>query len=116
MSLITTIKASFLSQGIQQDIVDTLLAEYTEMKKAAFKNEEIPTLLHSAKFSDLSLGFVKNYIDKTFVDINAISTNVLVRELINKPKTTAEETILLLAVPRTVTSIHAVRNKKMLHM
>jgi len=112
MNFIPSIRSYFLAKSIQQDIIDTLLEEYTKMKKAAFKKDVVPALLHSAKFGDLSLAFVQNYLYKTHIDIDKIETGKLIQELTSKPKTTPEEAILTLALPRTVSSIHTVRNKK----
>lgn len=108
----SSIRGHFLTKGIQQDIVDTLLEEYSKMKKAAFKRDVVPSLLHSAKFADLALAFVINYLDKTYIDIDKIQTGTFMQDLISRPKTTPEEVILSLALPRTVSSIHTVRNKK----
>ena len=101
-----------MKKNIQQDIIEALLEEYTEMKKAAFKKDVVLALLHSAKFGDLSLAFVLNYLYKTHLDIDKLETGKLIQELMSKQKTTPEEAILTLALPRTVSSIHTVRNKK----
>jgi len=112
MSLYVKIRQSFLIKNIQQEIVDTILDEFKEMKKCAFKRDVVLTLLHAAKFSDLSLAFVDNYINGNYIDINNIQTGKLIQDLINRKKTSPEEVILTLAIPRAVDSIHTVRNKK----
>ncbi|MHA1280538.1 MAG: hypothetical protein ACTSQ8_25555, partial [Candidatus Helarchaeota archaeon] len=85
---------------------------YKEMKIASFKRDIVPSLLHSAKFSDLSLALVENYLDKVRIDINKIETGKIMNRLIRRTKTTPEESILTLAIPRAVSIIHTVRNKK----
>ena len=49
-----------------------------------------------------------------FVDCAILNpkTDVLINELVNSPKSTPEDTILTLAIPRAVRALHDIRNKK----
>lgn len=112
MSKYEEISSYFLGIGIQEDIVNKLIEEYKVVKKGALHRDVEKVSLHSGKFSDMALAFVKNYYAKTPVDINKIKTDDLIKELVNSKKTTPEDVIFTLAIPRAVRSIHSIRNKK----
>lgn len=112
MSILSDIKNHFLTEGIQSDIIDKMLEEYSSVKTEALKGDAEKVTLHSARFSDLALVFVDNYLNHTTIDVENIRTDSVINQLLNQPKLSSEETMLTLAIPRITRSIHTIRNKK----
>lgn len=70
------------------------------------------TILHSGRFSEMVMAALKNIFDDTVIDLNNINFDSLYNEMKNIPKSTAEEELLYLAIPRVSRSIYTIRNKK----
>lgn len=101
-----------LSKVISEDLIIELLREYDTAKRAHFLQDWEKSILHAGKFSELSLAVVKNIVDKTNVNLDAIHFDKLFGEFMNRKKVTAEDDILLLSIPRAAASIYCIRNKK----
>ena len=101
-----------VNKGIDKTIVDKLIEEYRIVKREHLLGDDEKTILHSAKVSDLILALIKNQVSGKVVDINKIHFNKLFEEITNYPKSSAEEVILTLAIPRVAESIYTIRSKK----
>lgn len=112
MSLYVKLRADFISKGIQEDIVDTLIEEYKTVKNEALKGNAEQVSLHSGKFSDMALATVKNLVLNKAIVIDDIKTEKVIIELEKMKKTTSTDVILTLVIPRVVRSLHSIRNKK----
>ena len=112
MSLQENLKNNFILKGIDEDIIEKLIEEYQKVKQQSLLSDVMKVVLHSSRFSDLVLALIKNLLDNTQIDINAIRTEQLINELERRPKASPEDVILSLAIPRVIRSIHTIRNKK----
>src|SRR4030042_6741579 len=101
-----------LSKVIDGELVQELLKEYDLAKRSHFLEDWEKTILHAGKFSEMSLAVVKNIVDSEVVDLNQIYFDKLFNDLTNRKKDTAEDDILMLAIPRAAMSIYSIRNKK----
>ena len=101
-----------IAQGIDKTIVDKLVEEYRVVKRENLLGDHEKAILHSAKVSDLILALVKNKVSGKVVDVNEIHFNRLFEEITKYPKSSAEEVILTLAIPRVAESIYTIRSKK----
>lgn len=101
-----------LSKEISPEVLTELISEYDIAKRAHYIGDWEKSILHCGKFSEISLAAIKNLTDKELVDLNNIYFERLFNELTNKKKSTAEEEILLLAIPKAAASVYCLRNKK----
>lgn len=101
-----------VNQGIDKTIVEKLIEEYRIVKKEHLLDDAEKAILHSAKVSDLVLALIKNKVTGKVVDVNDIHFDKLFQEIINYSKSSAEEVILTLALPRVAESIYTIRSKK----
>jgi len=101
-----------ISQGIDKSIIERLIEEYRTIKRAHLLGDDEKVILHSAKFSDLILALIKNKETKTTIDINNIHFDDLLQEILKYPKTTPEQVLLTLAIPRVAVSVYTIRSKK----
>ncbi len=69
------------------------------------------SILHANEFSQMTLTVVKNIVDKEVINVNNIHFDQLCNELINRTKVTAEDEILMLAIP-TAARPHVRRHEK----
>lgn len=104
--------SELVSKGIDKAIVNKLIEEYGIVKHEYLNGDDEKVVLHSAKFSDLTLALIKNKETGQPVDINEIHFDEMFKEILNYPKATPEQTILTLAIPRVAVSIQTIRNKK----
>lgn len=101
-----------LSKTVNKDVLRELLKEYDLAKRAHYVEDWEKSILHASKFSEICLAVVKNIIDKETIDINSIHFDRLFSDLNGRKKTTAHDDILMLAIPKTATSVYCIRNKK----
>lgn len=104
--------SELISKGIDKLIVDALIEEYATLKQAHLIGDNEKVVLHAAKFSDVAMALIKNKETGSAVDINNIHFEGIYNEIVNYPKTTPEQAILTLAIPRVAFSIQTLRNKK----
>ena len=103
--------ADLVSKGIDKSIVDRLINEYSILKHEYLLGDNEKVVLHAAKFADIALALIKNKETGNIIDINNIHFDRLFNEILNYPKTTPEQAILTLAIPRVAVSIQTLRNK-----
>ena len=101
-----------IKKGIDKTIVDKLLEEYRIAKREYFFGDYEKVILHSAKVSELILALIKNGILGKAVDLDNIYFNELFEEIRKYPKSSANEVILTLAIPRVAESVYTIRSKK----
>jgi hypothetical protein len=102
----------FVAKNLDKGLVDELVKEYKQVRKQdLFRNVE-ETIIHSGRFSELILAFIKNYVSTKVVNIDEIHFEELLNEIYNYPKKTAENRILTLAIPRVAASVYTIRSKK----
>jgi NAD-dependent DNA ligase len=101
-----------IAKGIDKTIVDKLFKEYGIVKKENLLSDDEKVILHSAKVSDLILALIKNNVSGTVVDVDKIHFNKLFEEIMKYSKSSAEEVLLTLAIPRVAESIYTIRSKK----
>lgn len=101
-----------VTQGIDKTIVDKLIEEYRIVKSAHFLDDHEKAILHSAKVSDLILALIKNKMTGKAEDVNNLHFNKLLEEVEKYPKSSVEEVILTLAIPRVAESVYTIRSKK----
>lgn len=101
-----------IDKGIDKIIVNKLIEEYKTVKREHLFNHHEEVVLHSAKVCELALALIKNKVSGKIVDVNNIHFNKLSEEVKKYPKTTPEEVILTLAIPRVADSIYTIRSKK----
>jgi hypothetical protein len=102
----------FVSQNLDERLVDELIREYKEVRKQDFLGNVEETIIHSGRFSELILAFIRNYVSTKVVNIDEIHFDEILNEIYNYPKKTAEDRILTLAIPRVATSVYTIRSKK----
>jgi DNA-binding MarR family transcriptional regulator len=101
-----------INKGIDKIVVEKLIEEYRIVKREHLLGDEEKVILHSAKVSDLILALIKNKVSRKVVDINNIHFQKLLEVVRKYPKSSAEEVILTLAIPRVAESIYTIRSKK----
>jgi len=102
-----------LNGHINSTLVSELLKEYEKAKTAYWLNDELKTLIHSARFSELSIQALEFISDPSIsLNLNKIEFNQIFLKLINLPKITSKDEILYLAMPQTLKAIFTIRNKK----
>jgi len=101
-----------LTSIIDPKLLEELLKEYDMVKKSHFLEDWEKSILHAAKFSELTLAIVKCIVDKETIDVNNIRFDKLWHDILNRTKITAEDDILLLATPRVTRTIYDIRSKK----
>jgi len=101
-----------IGKGIDKIIVNKLIEEYRTVKREHLLNHHEEVVLHSAKVCELALALIKNKVLGKIVDVNSIHFNKISEEVKKYPKTTPEEVILTLAIPRVAESIYTIRSKK----
>lgn len=101
-----------VAKGIDKTIVDKLIDEYRIVKREHLRGDHEKVILHSARVAELILALIKNNVAGEVVDINNIHFNELLEEIRNYPKSSAEDVILTLAIPRVAVSIYTIRSKK----
>lgn len=101
-----------VNRGMDKTIISKLIDEYRTVKRAQLLGDHEKVVLHSAKFSELILALIKNKSSGKVVDVDNIYFNKLYNEIRNYPRSSAEEVILTLAIPKVVDSVYTIRNKK----
>lgn len=101
-----------IKEGIDKTIVDKLIDEYRVVKREHFLGDHEKVVLHSAKVSDLVLALIKNSVSRKIVNIDNIRFNKLLEEVRKYPKSSAEDVILTLVIPRVAEAIYSIRSKK----
>ena len=102
-----------LENHINKEIVSELINEYEKVKTSFWLNDELKTLIHSARFSELSIQVLECLSEPNCkYDINKIEFGKIYEKLIKSPKTTSKDEILFLAMPQTLKSIFTIRSKK----
>lgn len=101
-----------VARGIDKTIVDKLIEEYRIVKREHLLGDDEKVILHSAKVSDLILALIKNEVSGKVLDVNNLHFNKLLEEVMKYSKSSAEEVILTLAIPRVAESIYTIRSKK----
>lgn len=102
-----------LNKNIDPRLVTELIKEYEKAKSTYWLNDELKTLIHSARFSELcihALEFISN--PNITIDLNKIEFGKIFTKLIQLPKKTPIDEILYLAIPQTLKSIFTIRSKK----
>ena len=98
--------------GINEKIVNYLIEEYKEMKKAQFLNDYEKVISHAAKFSEIILALIENKVSRHPVNLYKIRFSNLFEKIRQYPKSNAEDEILTLAIPTVAKSVYTLRNKK----
>lgn len=112
MSSYEKLVEQLVTHGIDEGTVRELIAEYRETKKQHRLEDHEKAILHAARFAELTLAFIKNYVEHIEVDMNNIRFNSLLNEILNYRKNTGKDEILTLAIPKAAVSIYTIRNKK----
>jgi hypothetical protein len=108
VDLITT-----LNGHIDNQIVSDLVKEYEKAKTSFWLDDELKTLIHSARFSELSIQALECISNPNCkYDLNKIEFGKIFERLIQLPKKNPEEEILFLAMPQTLKSVFTIRSKK----
>jgi hypothetical protein len=108
----TKMTIAHISSVIDKKLLEELLKEYDMTKRFHFLEDWEKSVLHSGKFSELIMAVVKNIVDGDIIDINDIHFDQIYNSIMNRTKTSAEEEILMLAIPRVARSVYDIRNKK----
>ncbi|RLG90634.1 MAG: hypothetical protein DRO36_05805 [Candidatus Hecatellales archaeon] len=98
--------------GINEKIVNRLIEEYKEIKKAQFLNDYEKVISHAAKFSEIILALIENKVSGQSVNLDKIRFGSLFEKIKRYPKSNAEDEILTLAIPEVAKSVYTLRNKK----
>ncbi len=69
------------------------------------------SILNASEFCEMTLAVVKNIVDKEVINVNNTHFDQLCNEPINRTKVTAEDEILMLAIP-TAARPHMHRHEK----
>lgn len=101
-----------LSANIDTTIVKYLLDEYTILKTKFFLGDSENTLKHAARFAELLMAAIKFLKDRIVIDLNKIEFGKLFDEFENTNKSTPQDDILYLAIPRVARAIYTLRSKK----
>jgi len=98
--------------GINEKIVNRLIEEYKEIKKAQFLNDHEKVISHAAKFSEIILALIESKVSGQSVNLDKIRFGNLFEKIRGYPKSNAEDEILTLAIPEVAKSVYTLRNKK----
>lgn len=102
-----------LNSHIDSSLVSELIKEYEKAKTSFWLNDELKTLIHSARFSELSIQALELISNPNCLfDLNKIEFGKIYSRLIQLPKNNSEDEILYLAMPQTLRSIFTIRSKK----
>ena len=102
-----------LNGHIHKQIVSELVKEYEKAKTSFWLDDELKTLIHSARFSELSILALECLSNPNYsYNLNKIEFGKIFEKLIQLPKNTPEKEILFLAMPQTLKSIFTIRSKK----
>ena len=101
-----------IANGIDKTIVEKLIDEYRIVKREHLRGDHEKVILHSARLAELILALIKNNASGEVININDIHFNKLLEEIRNYHKSSAEEVIFTLAIPRVAESIYTIRSKK----
>ena len=102
-----------LNKHINPKLVSELLKEYKQAKTAYWINDDLKTLIYSARFSELCIHALECISNpSTVLNMNKIEFGQIFSKLINLPKNTPEEEMMYLAMPQTLKTIFTIRNKK----
>ena len=102
-----------LNGHIHKEIVSELVNEFEKAKTSFWLDDELKTLIHSARFSELSIQALICFANPDCdYDLNKIEFGKIYEKLIKLPKPTPEKEILFLAMPQTLKSIFTIRSKK----
>ena len=102
-----------LNKHIEPKLVKELIKEYEKAKTAYWLDDELKTIIHSARFSELSIQVLEFISDPSImVNLNKIEFGKIYTKLIQLPKNTPKDEILYLAIPQTLKSIFTIRSKK----
>lgn len=101
-----------LSKSFPQNYVDLLEQEYNELKNSYYSEDKTKVGIHSGRISELisSLLCLKEFNQNE--DLNNIKFDPNISKLENSPKSSPQEEISRLLIPRVLRSIYTIRNKK----
>lgn len=103
---------SELRKKFPHKIIDKIEHEYREIKKS-FNIEDISKIgIHSGRFCEATSSLICGAELKQIDDLNKINFNKNIETLINSPKSSANEEITRLMIPRILRSIYTIRSKK----
>jgi|GEM_PF-1133721 len=97
---------------VDEGIINRLIEEYKEVKKAQFLNNYEGVIHHAGKFSEVILGLIENKVSGQGINLDKIHFGNLYEKIKNYPKSNAEDEILTLAIPEVAKSVYTLRNKK----
>ncbi len=94
-----------LSKSLPQNYVDLIELEYNELKNSYYSEDKTKVGIHSGRISELisSLLCLKEFNQKD--DLNKIKFGPNITKLENSPKSSPQEEISRLLVPRVLRSI-----------
>jgi hypothetical protein len=102
-----------LKEFIPNPLVSELVDEFEKAKTSFWLDDELKTLIHSARFSELSIQALECLSNsKCSYNLNKIEFGKIFEKLIQLPKQSPKEEILFLAMPQTLKSIFTIRSKK----
>jgi len=111
MTILNDIKRNLL-QHIDPTIVENLLFEYENVRTKFFLEDPDNTIKHGGRFSELCLAAIKYIKDGNVIDLNSIKFGILFEEFEKMQKTSPEDELLYLAIPRVASSVYTLRSKK----
>lgn len=98
---------------MDKSLVKELFFEFEKTKSAFWLGDTTKTLIHSARFCEICIAFLKQTSDsKMKLNINKIDFGKYFDDLIKLSKSTSKEEMLYLVIPQVLKSIYTIRNKK----
>lgn len=98
--------------GIEGEIINRVIEEYREVKKAYFFGNYEEVIKHAGKFSEVILALIESKVSGKSVNLDKVNFDELYKKLVNHPKSSATDEILTLAMPRVAQSVYTLRSKK----
>ena len=101
-----------IESGINKEISERLIKEYTEIKRLYFLGKYEEAIKHGGRFSELILALIENKFSGEAINLDKIKFDELCKRIESYPKQSAKEEILTLAIPRVARSVYTLRSKK----
>jgi hypothetical protein len=106
----TSVREVLVDAGLPQDVVDALLAEYSESKRRYYVGDHVPVAIHGGRFCEAAVRLIQ-YLGKGYsVPLDEqLQLEPALRQIEND---TSIDDSLRLHVPRALRLIYGVRNSR----
>jgi|SRR3989344_3162353 len=101
-----------LESKFRAEIVLELLNEFKSLRTANWTGDDLKTIIHGGRFSELAIVAIFELSNNSNTDLNQIKFGQLYNLVTNLKKSTPQEEMLYQIIPSVLNSIYTIRNKK----